>query len=196
MCWWVNTPLEEKSVKTAVASVILKLPILKHLYGIFGLTDVSGTSMKKILQEEGQVILYVGGIAELFKSSRKEERLYLNKRKGFIKLALREGADIVPVYLFGNTHVLTVLKSGPLAKLARSLQVTLTYFWGKYYLPIPRDEKLLCVIGKQLGLPHVPEPTVSDIDKWHTKYCNEVTRLFNDYKERVPAYKHKKIYID
>jgi hypothetical protein len=69
---------------------------------------------------------YVGGIAELFKSSRKEERLYLSARKGFIKMALRNGVDVIPLYLMGNTSVLTVLKWGPLASLSRKLQASIT----------------------------------------------------------------------
>ena len=52
------------------------------------------------------------------------------------------GVDVIPIYFFGNTSVLTILKSGPLATISRKLQVALTYFWGKYYLPIPRDEKV------------------------------------------------------
>lgn len=130
---------------TAVASVVLHTPILKHVLGIFGLTDASKENVRKILKKpgvEGSIVLYVGGMAELFFSSRKRERLFLSKRKGFIKLALVEGVDIVPVYLFGNTSVLTVVKTGLLAKLSRRLQVSLTYFWGKYSLPIPRDDKV------------------------------------------------------
>jgi hypothetical protein len=38
-------------------------------------------------------------------------------------------------------------------------------------------------------------PTQEDIDKYHEKYCQEVTRLFDSYKEKVPDYKHKKLVI-
>jgi len=47
-----------------------------------------------------------------------------------------------------------------------------------------------------MNLPHIPEPTDADVDKWHAKYCEEVSRLYNTYRERVPAYKHKKLFID
>lgn len=145
---------------------------------------------------DGSIVLYVGGIAELFKACRDEERLFLSKRKGFIKLALQEGVDVVPAYLFGNTRVLTIFKHGPLAALSRSTGIALTYFWGKYYLPIPRDEKLLYARGKPLGLPHIESPTEQDVNKWHQKYCDEVRRLFDANKEKVPMYKHKTLYID
>jgi hypothetical protein len=44
-------------------------------------------------------------------------------------------------------------------------------------------------------MPQIANPTQEEIDKWHAKYCDEVTRLFNKYKERVPEYKHKKLEI-
>ena len=199
-CAWINAPIEIRCVPTAVASALLKTPILKNVMGIYGLVDASQKSIKNILKHgknmKGCIVLYIGGIAELFKTSQEEERLYLKNRKGFIKIALREGVDIVPVYLFGNTSVLDVLKTGFLANLSRKMQVSVTYFWGKWNLPIPRDDKLLYVRGKPMGLPHIAEPSDEDVNKWHTKYCEEVTRLYMENRERLPAYKHKKLYID
>jgi hypothetical protein len=176
---------------------------------------------------EGSIVLYIGGIAELFVSSEKEETLYLKKRKGFIKLALQCGVDVVPIYLFGNTTCLSVFKTEMLAALSRKTQVSITYFWGRYMLPIPRPVKVnfelqrqslmmlksrvtssnssfvtsLCklkflyVSGQPLGMPKIENPTQEDIDLWHSRYCGEVTRIFDTYKERVPDYKHKKLVI-
>jgi 2-acylglycerol O-acyltransferase 2 len=199
LCAATNAPEDLRALKTAVASSLLQTPILKHVMGIFGLIDASKKSLQRHFKKpgiQGCVALYVGGIAELFKASRTEERLFLSKRKGFIKLALRENVDIVPAYLFGNTSVLTIFKYGPLASLSRSSGVALTYFWGKWFLPIPRDEKLLYARGKPLGLPHIAEPTQEDVDKWHAKYCEEVVKLFDGNKEKHPLYKHKKLFID
>lgn len=183
---------------TAVADAVMYTPIVKHVMGIFGLISAKKESMKRALKKPGAkgcVVLYVGGMAELFLSCENEERIYLNKRKGFIKLALQEGVDVLPVYLFGNTSVLSVLKKGILATISRRLQVSLTYIWGRWYLPIPRDCKCLYVMGQPLGLPQIADPTQEDIDKWHAKYCREVKRIFDTYKERVPEYKHKKLEI-
>ena len=199
ICSWLVCPHEYRQyMSTAVADALLWTPILKHVMGIFGLVSASKSSMKKTLKKPGvagTVILYVGGMAELFLSCENEEKLYLKKRKGFIKLALQEGVDIVPIYLFGNTTVLSVMKSGLLATISRKLQVSLTYIWGKWNLPIPRPCKLLYVSGQPLGMPHIPHPTQEDIDKWHAKYCSEVARLYESYKEKVPEYKHKKLEI-
>lgn len=86
LCSWINAPPELRCVKTGVASVLLKTPILKNVMGIYGLTPASSGNVKKILQKKigigSCIVLYCGGIAELFKTCKTEERLYLQKRKG------------------------------------------------------------------------------------------------------------------
>lgn len=138
-------PVFQGKLPTAVADALLYTPVLKHVLGIFGLISAKKSSMKRTLKKpgvEGTVVLYVGGMAELFLSCENEEKIFLKERKGFIKLALTEGVDIVPVYLFGNTVCLSVLKTGFLANISRRFQISLTYIWGKFYLPIPRNTKV------------------------------------------------------
>lgn len=200
MCSKAVMPPEFYPMPTAVAASLMKTPLLKHVIGIFGLTDASSKNLKKLFKKEGAagcVVLYVGGIAELFRCSLTEERLYLTKRKGFIKIALREGVEIMPAYFFGNTSVLSVATTGPIATLARKTGVTLTYFWGLFGLPLPRlGQKVMYVRGAPLGLPHIPEPTDEDVEKWHNVYCDEVRRIYEKYREKVPHYANKPLFID
>ena len=102
MCSAINAPPSLRNVNTAAASAVLQTPLLKHVMGVFGLTDAAGPNLRRKFMKsgsEGSVVIYVGGIAELFLSSRKEERLYLSGRKGFIKMALKSGVDVIPIYL-------------------------------------------------------------------------------------------------
>mmetsp|Transcript_12380 Transcript_12380/g.33644 ORF Transcript_12380/g.33644 Transcript_12380/m.33644 type:complete len:136 (-) Transcript_12380:328-735(-) len=132
---------------------------------------------------------------ELFYSSPKKEAVYLSGRKGFVKLALREGADLIPTYLFGNTTVLSTLDWSPLVALSRTLGVSVTLFWGRWWLPVPKPVKLVYARGRPLGLPHIPNPTPEDVDKWHAEYCERLLELFDSYKWANPDYKHKKLEI-
>jgi len=149
MCEAIANPESSVNTPTAVASILLITPIMRNLMGIFNLVDASGPSLRRHLMsgggggggggdgdgdgdgddvgdDGGSCLLYVGGIAELFKSCTIEERLYLKGgRKGFIKLALQTDSDVVPVYLFGNTSVLSVLRRGPLADFSRRFGVSL-----------------------------------------------------------------------
>lgn len=199
-CMGTVQPPYHARMKTAVATSLLYAPFLKQLLGINGLMSASKTSLTRHFQNkgiDGCAILYVGGIAEVFQCDYHQERLFLSNRKGFIKLALRENVDIVPAYLFGNTSIFSdVHNCNLLCTLSRKTGIVLTYFWGKWWLPIPRDDPLLCARGKRMGLPHIPHPTQADIDYWHAQYCAEVVRLFDAYKEKVPHYKNKTLHID
>lgn len=181
-------------VPTAAATVIRTFPLLKDLLGVFGVIDAAGPVLKKRLSgKNGSFVLYVGGIAELFETSAERECCYLLQRKGFIKLAMRTGADVVPCYFFGNTAVLSVLRSGPLAALSRKLGMSLTLTWGRWGLPIPKPVKLVYARGRPLGLPHLTEPTDADVDEWHGKYVAQLKKLFDDYKHAHPLYADKEL---
>ena len=52
-------------------------------------------------------VLIVGGALEALESQTSEVRLVLNRRKGFIKLALRFGIDLVPTFSFGEQFIFT-----------------------------------------------------------------------------------------
>jgi len=185
------------SIPTAAASVIKKTPILRNILGVFGVIDASNAVLSRQLKKKGgSIVIYVGGIVELFSSSPKREAVYVKKRKGFVKLALRAGVDLVPVYMFGNTTVLSVLSSWPLPSISRWLGVSMTFFWGRFGLPMPKRVKLSYARGRPLGLPHIPEPTQEDIDKWHAVYCKQLVELFEKYKGANPDYKHKTLFIE
>ena len=52
-------------------------------------------------------VLVVGGALEALEGHQNEIRLIINRRKGFIKLALRYGVDLVPTFSFGEQAIYT-----------------------------------------------------------------------------------------
>ena len=50
-------------------------------------------------------VLVPGGAFEARNWAKEEVKLYLNKRKGFIKLALRFGVDLVPTFSFNEQFI-------------------------------------------------------------------------------------------
>lgn len=189
----------QREAPTAAASVIKVFPFLKDILGMFGVVDAGGKSLSRLLQRRpgsggtSSCCLYIGGMLELFYSSPKQEAVYMSGRKGFVKLAMREGADIIPTYLFGNTTVLSVLAWAPLVALSRKFGVSICAFWGRWYLPLPKPVKLVYARGRPLGLPHIDNPSKEDVDKWHRMYCEKLQELFDNYKEKNPDYKRKKL---
>jgi hypothetical protein len=48
------------------------------------------------------------GEAEQIRTEWGKEKIYLKSRKGFVKLAMEEGAHLVPIYVFGETSLYKV----------------------------------------------------------------------------------------
>uniref|UniRef100_G1R9X0 Monoacylglycerol O-acyltransferase 3 n=1 Tax=Nomascus leucogenys TaxID=61853 RepID=G1R9X0_NOMLE len=79
-----------------------------HLLLPTGLCPVSRQSLDFILSQPqlGQaVVIMVGGAHEALYSVPGEHCLTLQKRKGFVRLALRHGASLVPMYSFGENDI-------------------------------------------------------------------------------------------
>ena len=154
--------------------------------------------MGRWLSQGKSVVLYIGGIAELFLASGEDETIYARKRKGFVKLALRSGAEIVPVYFFGNTSALSVLSTPALRAFARHTGVTVTWFWGWRGTLVPRPSKILGVVGRPLGMPSEPivESSQEQIDQCHELYLREVRRIFETYKQFNDTYRRKTLVFE
>lgn len=60
-----------------------------------------------MLRKGKSVVILVGGIAEQMLSQVGDHTIYVKKRKGHIRLALKYGTPIVPGYAFGETDLYT-----------------------------------------------------------------------------------------
>jgi diacylglycerol O-acyltransferase 2, plant len=167
----------------AVASVMLRLPVLRHVLEWAGIVPAHKDIVHTLLEKHREsVVLVPGGIAELYQTSLNEEVLVLKNRKGFIKAALESNATaVVPIYCFGVTHTFC-LRPPPssLIKLARRARISAQAFWGRWGLPLPFNHKLLVVIGPTLK----PLPG-EDVDSLHARYCAALEALYHRHKHRV-----------
>lgn len=58
-----------------------------------------------MLNKNESLAIVVGGAPEALSTRPDLIRLYLNSRKGFIKLAMKNGANLVPVFQFGENDI-------------------------------------------------------------------------------------------
>ncbi len=93
--------------------------------------------------------------------------MYVKARKGFIKMAIQEGATLVPTYCFGHTQLHDVSHGpGSLAMtLSRRLRVSLLLFMGQYGLPIPHRFPLVMCVGSPMAVTKIENPTPQEIDE-------------------------------
>ena len=79
------------------------------------------------------ITIVVGGARESLDAQPHSLRLVLKRRKGFVKLAIRTGADLVPVLAFGGTHLPNPdLVSRTIVLVLKSSSSVKTVFWLHY----------------------------------------------------------------
>ena len=91
-----------------VASITLAVPGYRELLMWLGCVDAGKATAKRVLRKGYHMYVLPGGEAEQLMTQYKKHRVYVKRRKGFVKLAVENGASLVPVYAFGGGGGLSV----------------------------------------------------------------------------------------
>lgn len=142
------------------------------------------------------VILVVGGAQEAIHARPNNFTLVLKERKGFIKIVLRTGASLVPVFSFGELDIYDQVPNPPGSKL-RYWQEIIKRFTGiapivvngrglfQYsFGVVPRRRPLNTVVGAPIKVEKRANPTPLEIDELHAKFCQELNDLFEKHKRK------------
>lgn len=140
-----------------------------------------------------------GGQAELVHTWRHRsasEFVTYSRHRGFVRLAMQQGAALVPVLAFGEVDSLRNLVNWPAALrwTYKRLGFPMPYFMvGRWGLsPFPSKTGLLFVVGRPLwgDEAHQKHSRVDEgaVDALHRQYYDELRRLFYKYRGRFPGY--------
>ena len=105
------------------------IPAFKTLCRKLGLVPASSGNADRALERGSSLLLYPGGAHEVFRSWTARNRIDFAGRKGFIRLALRSRAPVVPVVGHGGHESIVVLSRGEkLARLVGMDRIRLSIF--------------------------------------------------------------------
>ena len=90
------------------ATIIFKIPLVREMFLNMGYVDASRTVASKVLEEGRSLFVCTGGEEESMYTTPGKDTVVLKRRKGFVRLALSYGADLVPVFGVGNNDLYTV----------------------------------------------------------------------------------------
>ena len=124
--------------------------------------------------------------SQIFLSSPTEEKICAS-HKGFVKIAIKAGVPIVPVYMFGHTRMFHQLAADNVIAMAlsRIIKTSVTIFWGQYYLPIPFPTKLLFAVGRPIPVVKAEHPSREYVECVHRQYLDELERLYHAHKKEA-----------
>jgi 2-acylglycerol O-acyltransferase 2 len=141
------------------------------------------------------ITIVIGGAAESLDAQPYSMRLVLKKRKGFVKLALRTGADLVPVLAFGENDLYDqvtstshpgIHKAQLLIKKLLGFTVPLFHARGVFNYDVglmPYRRPLNIVVGKPIKVTQSPKPEQEEIDQLHEQYVRELESIWNAWKD-------------
>ncbi|XP_054662664.1 2-acylglycerol O-acyltransferase 3-like [Grus americana] len=176
----------------AALAGLFHLPIYREYALAAGLCPVSQRCLERVLGRQDQaLVIMVGGAAEALEGTPGCHRVTLRHRRGFVRLALRHGTPLVPVYVFGeqDTFQQPPLPEGSwLRRLQRGVKALLgfapCFFWGRGGLPfLPFSVPLTVVVGAPLEVPRLPQPSPQDVARYHQLYVQRLQQLFEEHKE-------------
>uniref|UniRef100_A0A452E2N4 Acyltransferase n=1 Tax=Capra hircus TaxID=9925 RepID=A0A452E2N4_CAPHI len=183
----------------AVLNCLLYLPGHREYFLSCGACSVNRQSLDYVLSQSQlgrAVVIVVGGANEALYAVPGEHCLTLRNRKGFVRLALRHGASLVPVYSFGENDIFRVKAFAP-DSWQHLLQVTIKkllscspcIFWGrglfsaKSWGLLPLARPITTVVGRPILVPQCPQPTEEQVDHYHRLYMKALEQLFEEHKE-------------
>ncbi len=156
---------------------VFRVPIVGSTLSRLGAVPARPAYAQTLLEGNAPVLVYPGGDLDAFKAHSRRHEIVFGERLGFIRLALRTGAPIVPVVSLGAHDAFFILADGAefarrsgLKKLTRMevLPIVVGLPWGLFlgtgpYLPLPvrmRLELLPPMTWPQLGPDDANDETV------------------------------------
>lgn len=176
----------------------LLMPLFREVFLLFGAVSSSRKSLDYLLQsaESGHVpVLIIGGVPEMENYEKDKIRLFLEERKGFIKLALRHGANLVPTFSFGETSLYRYPSSD--VNIFNNIRKTLKEFLG--WAPVtfygrgwfqsrigvmPERKPINVVMGSPIKVTKVVCPSEEEINDLHQQYVKELIRLYDTHNKK------------
>eukprot|EP00924_Labyrinthula_sp_SR-Ha-C_P016309 maker-scaffold_73-snap-gene-0.5-mRNA-1 protein AED:0.01 eAED:0.01 QI:82/1/1/1/1/1/2/113/511 len=210
------------------------VPFLREFLLWMGICSCSVRSCRSILSRKHSnspkptgngIMIVVGGAKESMDAKPGTYRLTLTERKGFVRVALQTGAELVPVLGFGETDAYDTevyeKNSTP-----RNLQnwfkkkfgFAVPIFYGRGIFSrstvgiLPHRKPIIAVVGKPLPNPSLPEGVTREmltshflrhdprgqelVDSYQALYIQALKALYDAYKGKFAANRDESLRID
>lgn len=178
------------------ADVIFSFPVMRQIMSWLGTHRASSSSISRILKKWGRAAIIPGGIAEMYCCNSEKETCFFTTRKNTVKVAIQNGANIVPTFFFGNTKIFTVVGEGAgtdstISKLSRKMRASILLFFGRFFLPVPYRHKLKMTTGNIIRVKQNDNPSDKEVEDVMKEVIKEIKVLW----ERRPEWETRPLEI-
>ena len=179
-----------------------RVPLYRDYALAMGLASVSRESCENLLSKGGAngegmgraITIVVGGARESLDAMPGSLRLVLKRRKGFVKLAVTTGADLVPVLAFGENELYDQVNSDEhpwlhkfqmVVKKVMGFTIPLFHARGVFNYDVgmmPYRRPLNIVVGRPIQVAQSHEPDPAYVDQLHASYVAELKRMWDEWR--------------
>ena len=178
-------PRTASKVRTLAATVLSVLPVVREMAMWTGCVDACKPVAKRCLKAGLSLYIFPGGQQEQLRTTHGRELCYLQRRKGFCKLALESGVPLVPVYVFGASDLYQTSSFCLNLRLAILRWTGISWTMGRGhaaspYCPLAVDTTM--VLGEPIMVQKVERPTPEQVDKLHAEFVTALQQLFDQHR--------------
>ncbi|KAF9195323.1 diacylglycerol O-acyltransferase 1 [Haplosporangium sp. Z 767] len=187
-----------------------QIPLYRDYIMALGCASVSKESCEYVLRSGPgkSITIVVGGAQESLAAKPGTLDLTLKKRLGFIKLALVNGASLVPTLAFGENDLYELYGAEHSSRTYKVQQLmknmlgfTMPMFNGRGIFNyefglLPRRKPVFIVIGKPIHVEKVEgSPTTEQLQDLQKQYIDELLAIWERYKDKYAAGRTQELQI-
>lgn len=183
-------PLDYRVVTLAINFLV---PFWRDALLSMGFVDGNRETVAELLQSGKSVAIVVGGAEEALDARPGTNDLTLGTRLGFVRLALEHGANLIPVFSFGENELFSQVMPNPPGSNLRAFQewgkemlgFSLPLASGRWGLPVPFRRQITTVVGRPLVVPKMPQPSMENILAVHGQYVQCLQELYDRHAPQM-----------
>jgi len=176
-----------------IAPVLFNVPFFRETALLLNARSVTGKVLEKLAAAGVNVGVQPGGIPEQLQSDHRREIAVFPPNLGFVRLAMRHGADLLPAYIFGENQAYTTYDWG--RKMSqwcyKNFGLALVPITGRWGLPwlVPNKVDIHVCWGNAVSVgPPNKNPTDAEVEEVFERYCTELRLVFDTNKDAsLPA---------
>lgn len=190
--WRAPLKLTHGDLFQTAAGGFFNMPIFRNWFYAIGAMPASKQNIVEKLRNKDHVTIAVGGVREVILGTQDDaDKLFLKRRRGFLQIAMDEGAGVVPVYAFNENQLFKHDSRAVLnfwESVNKYVKIGVPFMRGMYNLPMPYRKEILLVFGDALFAREG-----ESIEEFHKRYIESVRQLFDKYVGFSPDPNHKLI---
>ncbi|ORX86660.1 diacylglycerol acyltransferase [Anaeromyces robustus] len=177
------------NIRLATIPINFWVPFWRDYVLMIGYCNCDRKAITGIFKETNHsVVIVIGGANESLYSYPGTYKIILKRRKGFVRIALKNGISLVPVLNFGEVDVFDQIQHKIVTEnntlIKKYLGFRLPTFYGRLKLWIPYSRPINVVTGIPIDCPKIENPTDEDIQKYLDLYIAELQRIWEENKDK------------